>query len=270
MGDAKEGFKKASAYSTIDPDSFVIQDDPAGPYYDKRIELPLIPEMVANIVAIGVRETVVMTEHEGKTYVVSGRQRAKHWREACKVWKERGEPVKPLPCAISRLKPEVASIVNTSCNTFRQDESMMTRITNAVHALALGTSEDDVCMANGISKAQLKNWLKADSLCAPVKKAIDNGQVTVTAATKLSDLPAAEQKEKLDEIISSGVKPTVAAVKRAAKNEKPKKKGLTPRQLDDLCQNETTPQWARVFIQIILGEADLADAGDIQELEWLH
>ncbi len=221
MGDAKEGFKKASSYSTIEPDSFIIQDDPSGPYYNTdRFDLPIRPELLANIVAFGVRVPVLLAEWEGKKYMFDGEQRARHWFEAIKEWKRLGEPIKPLPCFIGRVEPKTASLIGLSCNTHRLDLTPLQRIDKAIKLIAFGNSETDVCNAFGISTAQLKNWLKVDSLSAPVKKAIESGRIGVTAASKLSDLPATEQKEKLQEILDSGVKPTAEVAQRVSKGEK--------------------------------------------------
>src|ERR1035437_499244 len=152
MGDAKEGFKKASAYSTIDPDSFVIQDDPAGPYFNKgRFNLEIRPSLLANIIAFGVRVPVLLTKHEGVTYVYDGEQRARHWFEAIKEWKRIGEPIKPLPCFIGSIEPKIASIIGLSCNAHRLELTPLQRIDKAVSLIAMGNEEDAVCAGFGIS-----------------------------------------------------------------------------------------------------------------------
>lgn len=273
MGDAKKGFKKAQSYTTIDPDSFFIQDDPTGPYFDERINLPLVPEMVANIVAFGVRESVIFADHEGKRFVASGRQRAKHWREACKIWKESGQPIKPLPCIINRLKPEIAALVNISCNEFRQNDSPMGRITKAVNLIQTGTSEDDVCVSFGIKPQQLKNWIKADSLCAAVKKQIESGKISITAACKFHDLPPVEQKEKVEEIIaeSGDKKPSVEKATRVASGKSLKKDGkkFSEKKITEISDDPETPEHFACLLKIITGEWAKDTAHGIENLEWL-
>lgn len=222
MGDAKEGFKKASLYATenYDPSFIIIQDDPTGPFYDSRHALPVNQATVDNIVLIGVQDPIIVSEWEGKKYAIKGRQTLKCWREACKIWEQKKQPIKPIPCHIRKVEPKIASIINVSCNEHRRNNDMMEKISTAIYQLSIGISHEDVACANDISVAQLKNWLKVDSLSAPVKKAIESGKIGVTAASKLSDLPATEQKEKLQEIIDSGVKPTAEVTQRVSKGEK--------------------------------------------------
>jgi len=271
MGDAKDGFKKASAYSTVDPESIYIQEHPQGPFYDKRIELPIIPETVANIVKIGVTDPITVSSHEGIHYVVSGRQRVKHWREAIKVWKELGEPIKPLPVIIKQIKPDVGDFINVSCNEHRQNETPMGRIEKASALLATGHDEDSVANAFGISKQQLKNWLKADSLCASVKKLVDAGKISATAAIKFADLPAAEQKSEVEKLLESGVKPTVEKAVRAAKKQSPEKEGrkFSEKKVVEISNDPNTPEHCAALLKIVVGEWSIDAADGIEGLEWI-
>lgn len=271
MGDAKEGFKKASTYSTIDPEAVFIQDDPKGPFYDKRIDLPIIPETLANIIALGVQVPIIVSQLDGKNYVVEGRQRVKHWREAIKHWEKHGEPIRPLLCILRQIKQNDGEFIGVSLNEHRQSDTPMLRIEKASRMLTLGIDEDSVANAFGISVAQLKNWLKADMLCKPVKKLIEEGKIPVTAAAKFCTLPPDEQKVAVQELIDSGVKPTVKNATKAASGGKVEKarKGWTKARMIEYSTRNEVPNHFQIMLAIVAGELADSDANGVEGLEWM-
>ncbi len=95
----------------------------------------------------------------------------------------------------------------------------MLRVTKAARMLAMGWGESDVANAFGIKEQQLQNWLKADSLCATVKKKIRDGVLPISAAVKLANLSPEDQVSKLDEILSAGIKPTTLNVAHNTKKK---------------------------------------------------
>jgi len=269
MGNAKEGFKKAgSSFTTDDPDMLILQTKPDGPFYDERHSLPLIVEMIANIVAVGVQQPIIVSTFEGKNYIVEGRQRYKHWVAALKEWKRLGETPKPLPCILRQIKPNDGELIGISCNEHRQNDSPMLKITKAARMLAMGWDEETTANSFGITVQQLQNWLKADSLCAPVKKAIEQGKITVSAATKFAKLEPAQQKEEVEKLIESGVKPTVKAATKAVQGEKPERKGWTRKEFDDFCENEAMPKQFRLFVKYAYFGEEL-DRIEMDELDFL-
>jgi len=66
----------------FDPDDLVLIEDPKHPLYDARIKLPLKPEFVANIKALGVTVPVVVRKIDGRPVVIDGRQRVRAAIEA--------------------------------------------------------------------------------------------------------------------------------------------------------------------------------------------
>ncbi len=220
MGENKDGFKRLGMYSTIDPDSVKMQTEPGGIFYDVRHNEPIQPNMVANIVSIGVKEPIFVSEFEGEKWIYDGRQRYKNWCEAVKVWKDRGEEIKPLPCIIGIVKPAQGALLGLSLNTFHLAENPLTRIQKALELIDVhGWDTDQVAQANDVSSQQIKNWRKVESLSAKVKNAIQSGKIAVSAALKLADLPQDEQISKLEELTASGVKLTVANVAHNTKKK---------------------------------------------------
>ncbi len=269
MADAKEGLKKVTRFSCDDPKQLKIQKDSKGPFYDPEWELrcEIKPETVANIVALGVLESITVSDLDGTYWIVDGRRRYSHWTEACKEWKKLGEPIKPIICNVQRIKKELGDLIAVACNEHRLDDSPLKKIDRATSLLAIGHSEENVCHSFGISKQQLKNWLKSDSLCPAVKKLVEKGEIAITAATKFADLEPAQQKEEVEKLIESGVKPTVKAAIKAASGEKQERKGWTRKEFKDFCENEAMPSEFREFVKYAyFGEED-ADLSDLKFLK---
>ncbi len=270
MADAKEGLKKVTRFSCDDPKQLKIQKDPKGPFYDPEWEsrCAINQETVANIVALGVIESITVSDMDGAYWIVDGRRRYSHWVEACKEWKKLGEPIKPIICNVQRIKKELGDLIAVACNEHRLDDSPLAKIRRATDLLAVGHSEENVCHSFGVSKQQLKNWLRADSLSAPVKKLVEQGKIAISAATKFADLEPEKQKEEVEKLIESGVKPTVKAATKAAAGEKPERKGWTRQQFRDFCENEAMPKQIREFVDYAyFGAIELEEANELDFLE---
>ena len=246
---AKEKRPNRRDYNMVAPEDLKIQTDPNGKFYDKRVDLPLIEETVLNIMAIGVQEVIIAIPTDDGDYVVSGRQRTKHAIEANKRLRKMGSDPILVPVRFSR-DGENVPLIEIALNEHRQDDSPMMRIEKAM-SLKDKYSDDQIAAAFRISTAQLKNWFNADSLSAPVKKMVEQGKISVTAASKFAKLEPAEQKEKVQELIDSGVKPTVArAAKKAA--GKPDKKGKiwTKEHMLEIAAASETPNEFSVFLNL--------------------
>ncbi len=252
-------------YHMVAPEELTIQTDPKGKFYDVRVNLPLVEETVLNIMAIGVQETIIAVPFEDNDYVVSGRQRVKHAIEANKRLQKQGD--KPLLVPVRFVRDsDKAPIIDVSLNEHRQDDTPMVRIAKAIDLREKGYADEVIAASFRIGVQQLNNWFKADTLCAPVKKAIEQGKVSITAATQLAKLEPADQKAKLDEIIENG-KPTVKAATKAVAGEKPERKGWTRREFEDFAENEAMPKQLREFVDFAyFGELKLKDA---EELDFL-
>ena len=230
---AKERRENSRNYFMVAPEKLKIQADPTGKFYDKRVDLPLIEETILNIMALGVQETIVAVSTEEGDFVISGRQRTKHAIEANKRLVKQGSEPLLVPVKFTR-NGDMIPLVEVALNEHRQDDSPMMRIEKAM-ALRDRYSDEQIAATFRIGVAQLKNWFKADSLSAPVKKLVEKGTISVSAASKFASLEPAEQKEKVEALIESGAKPTVANASKASKGEKPKRKN-TLQSFYDTCE----------------------------------
>ncbi len=256
-------------YFMVAPEDLKIQRDPNGKFYDVREKLPLVEETVLNIMAFGVRETIIAVPFEDEDYVVSGRQRTKHAIEANRRLKANGEEPIKVPVIFAR-DGENIPLLEVSLNEHRQDDSALVRIDKAIALREAGKySDEQIAASFRIGVPQLKNWYKADELCAPVKKAIEAGKISVSAASKFAKMEPAEQVDALESLIESGVKPTIKNAAHAVKGESPEKKAFTRKRLNAMRDSADTPPAFGDFIAIILGEMQIEDSEELKDADWL-
>lgn len=190
----------------FNPDELVIvghdtKDGPEHPLYDERINLPIDESMVLSIMAIGVREPVVVTrDAKGAAVLVDGRRRVLHAREANKRLKKQGEPEVKIRAVPESGSEEYLSHISVALNEIRVQDELLVKAAKAARMLARGHNEQDVAIAFGVSTASVKAWLKLEELPAQVKKAVNEGVLSAHAASKLHGLPREEALSKLDEL----------------------------------------------------------------------
>lgn len=68
----------------------------------------------------------------------------------------------------------------------------------------LGRTPSQIAVVFGCTKATVESTLRLLDCTKPVQNAVADGLINVGHAQKLADLPAAEQKAKLSELIAAG------------------------------------------------------------------
>ena len=115
--------------------------------------------------------------------------------------------------------------------------------------LNMGAKEEEICIAFGWKAPVLKNMLKLLDCDPAVKRAVAAGQVSATAASKLSGLGRDDQRMALEKLLkeSNGKRPTVRQTQRAVSGKsevkQPKKK-----ELEALVAKQYTNDVARAFV----------------------
>ncbi len=210
----------------LDPSECIIvgldtEDGPEHPLWDKRIRLPIDPGMVASIKDRGVIQPIRVAVENGRCYVVAGRQRVRSARVAVEHGVEVTIPALAEKMGDVERHAETARIENA----IRRDDSILDKAADAQRALDRETPIARVAMSFGVTVATVQNWIALLGLAAPVKKAIESGAISPTAAAKLADLPKQEQVSALEAAIaaSPGKMPTVAKVARVANPDAPAK-----------------------------------------------
>lgn len=202
------------------------KDGPDHELYDERIDLPVDESMVLNIMAIGVKEPIVLRKGpEGRVEVVDGRSRLRAAREANKRLKKLGE--EPLYVAgVFESGDEVhLQGVMISLNEIRRDDNTVVKATKCLRLL--GRNGNDIKAAAerfGVTTAAIKNWIKIGELTPKVKAAVAKGDISASAAAELHGLEKEEQVAKLEKLLAGAKvapngkrkKATTASAKKAA------------------------------------------------------
>lgn len=176
-------------------DSYFVDDD--------KPRFKLDPAMVASVVTHGIIEPVTVREVDGKLYVVKGRRRVLHAREA----EKRGNKKIPVPYILEDGGDTVdAKMADIISNGFRAGHSEMAQARKAKHMLDAGEDAGRVAAALGVSKSTLANRLKLLDLTKATQKAIDDGRLSVMAALELHGLDADKQAEAVAKLESGGSK----------------------------------------------------------------
>ncbi len=230
---------KRESLFRVDPATLTIigvdtDDGPEHQLWDERVRLPLDKNMVANIMALGVREPVVVVV-QGKdksriAAVVDGRRRVLHAREANKRLVEKGEPPLQIPVIAEKgMSEQEQTLLSASLNEIRLDDGIMTKAAKAARMKARGSSAQEIALAFGVNNQTVDLWLNINGLTDVVKKAVADGRLKPTAAGQLASLTPEKQKETLAELLAeaaNGEKPTVDRVKGKVKSKK--NGGMTP------------------------------------------
>lgn len=203
-----------------DPSDLVIAADPSHPLYDHTARHEIEETLVLNIMALGVRQAVTVAKGEDdRFYVVDGRRRVIHAREANRRLKDMGEPPLLVPIAAEKGSEEAQGLVMVSLNEQRKDDTVLTKARKAEQLRSRGVAEDKIRLAFGVDAKTLSHWSTLLDLAAPVQAAVDAGQISAHAALPLAKLPKAQQKEALGALLergeSGGKKISKTATKRA-------------------------------------------------------
>jgi hypothetical protein len=138
--------------------------------------------------------------------------------------------------------------------------------------MSFGYSEADAAVKFGVSEQTIDNYLTLLDLHPIVQAAVDKQLLSASAASKLSELPKAEQPGALDELMDEGVKLTAAVVERKAKGAKAPSLKISGRILKKAFK--TKPEYltdeAMAVIALVTGaysgENDPYGAGQLREI----
>lgn len=204
--------------------------DPADPFYDDRVALPLDLGMVTDIDLHGVKVPVTVVKDGEVAKVTDGRRRVLHARAANVRRVERGEP--PLRIKVFMDEGDAKQVFLTArrSNAFRVDDGVLQRARNAQRALErFGATMDEVAQAENVNTKAVAEWLRVLELCVDAHQAIEAGHVGVRAALLLlSDIPRNDQAKVLaEELAKHGGKIVQRTAKAGAANAKAKARGTS-------------------------------------------
>jgi len=253
----KTAFENRTNAYVFNPEDLVLVTDPKHPLYDQRINLPLDESLVLNIMFQGVIEPIVIHKENDKPVVVAGRQRVRCALEANKRLKAQGkEPIR-VPAVIRRGTESDLFGVSISENEARQDDTPLGRANKCSRYLAMGRSEDEAAVTFGVTKHCVQAWMRLLECCPQVRKAVEEGKLAASAASKLADLPAEEQIKALDTATEESKKngknkPTARTVAKVTGKTAGKMKSR--KEVLKRLEEKNLPRDYRAALQWVLGE----------------
>lgn len=223
--------KRLNAFA-MDPEDLLIigldtKDGPTHPLYDERVNLPLSEALTANIKTYGVIEPVVVRKVDDVPQVVDGRQRVRAAREANRLLKKAGLEPLLVPVILRRGSDDGMLGVMISANENRSDDLLGTKLKKLERFFAHGKDEEQAAIAFGVTPQTIKNWLVLMEASPQLRKLVELGQLSATAAVKIAGMAIDDQSDAIEEIKKGG-KPTVERAKQIAKKKKTKGDVTTP------------------------------------------
>jgi predicted transcriptional regulator len=117
----------------------------------------------------------------------------------------------------------------------------------------MGYSVQQIAVTFGVSRQAVESWLAAEELPQSIKKAVETGEITATAALQMAEHGHSreEQVKRFEDIKRQGKKPTVQTMRSAAAatDNKPLMKMKTRKEIlkkiEEIRGNDEN--WARVY-----------------------
>lgn len=211
-------------------ESLVLITDEKHPLYDARVHLPVDESMVESVLLVGIIEPILVRragENEDGSpiiEVINGRQRVKAVLEANRRLKKQGADQEILvPARTRRGEDNNLFLQLVVANEVRIEDTQVERARKAQKLLDYGfPAEKVMTLFHYESQQGLENLLAILECSGPIIKAIEDGTIAASHAPDFRKLPHEKQKQRLQEMVSTGVTKGRAA-KKAIRNGKPTK-----------------------------------------------
>lgn len=219
----------------FDPDDLVIigldtKDGEEHTLYDPRINDPITDQQIANIRTYGVIQPITVQRDGDRFIVVDGRGRVRRARAAADLQRKAGEEVLKVPCVVKRGSDVMMLGVSRAANSCRTDDNPLRNARWANKMAEAGMSQTEVAIGFGVSQSTVSMWISLVELSSRVQTAVERGQVSATAAARLSKLSRSEQDAQLGKLlVDGGGKATVERVNNAARASRGEAPLITPK-----------------------------------------
>ena len=216
------------SFHLIPPEHLTIVTNPKHVLFDDRVHLPIVEELVLNIMHFGVKKPVIIRlngkDKKGDSIieVVDGRQRVKHAVEANKRLKDQGKQQITVKCIAE--KGEDADFIGTMVitNEFHQARSVMSKVRLVKRLMDIGKTRSMCALVLGVSEASISNYMKLLDCSPEVQDAVDKGIASTETAKVLSTMSREDQKAALKKMVAKGAtkgRAGINAAQRAVNGE---------------------------------------------------
>lgn len=233
----------------FDPEDLVVvgvdtKDASDHALWDRRALEPITDEYVENMIFLGVMQNILVAKRDGKPVVVFGRRRTLGARLANKIIRRDGD--KPAFVEkyghreVIQIKASVAprgatdadlALMAAAENSARKEESLLNKAERVSRILALMPPKmleperyRRIAEGFAVSETAVRQWLAIASAAAPVRRAVESGRISASAALKIAGAgDAAAQSAALDELLDGEEKPSSAKATKVAGKRRAKK-----------------------------------------------
>jgi len=190
------------------------------PLWDKRVELPVDEGLVRSIMEHGVLQTVTVRKNDGVAELVIGRQRVRAAREANRRLADSGK--KPIVINVVTVRGtdrEMAGLMVTE-NELRVNTSQLEKAEMLRGLVELYEYTDkEAAEVFGVTQTAIRNWKKLWKCADEVLEAVNNGEMSASAAADLTVFEPEEQARKLEALRAEAA--SSAKAKKAKKASAP-------------------------------------------------
>lgn len=201
----------------LDPEMFTLVTDPEHPLYDPRVHDEPEESLVRNVMVYGVIEPVIIRKNGDNVEVVAGRGRVKAALEANRRLTAEGKQPIRVPAILKRGQDADMFGVLISENECRREDNPLIKSEKAQRLINMGKSVEEVAIAFGVKRQSVEAWLALGDVAQPVLDAVEQGEISATAAAKLSTLDRDEQVKTFETMKAEGGKVTVERARKAAR-----------------------------------------------------
>lgn len=240
FAESRHGAVARGLLLNYDPSSLVIVTDKADPLYDPRVEYPVAEWMVESIIEHGgVYEPIVVTkdgtDKHGRPIVkvIDGRQRVRACIEANKRMKKAGKEPFTVPGTPQSLSEDKLANLVVVLNEHKVTDIPSVRAEKMAQMQNRGASNADIARAFRVSGPTVASYLRLAASASFVQKAVDRGELPLSTASSLYELPRSEQVEAVKKMLAEGTVRGKAGKEAAdeARGPRPKKDGKPERKL---------------------------------------
>jgi ParB family chromosome partitioning protein len=240
-------------------------DGPEHPLYDERVKHPLDDGMVRNIMFHGVLEPVLVRKDGDVPEVVAGRRRVLHAREANRRLHEQGHEEIEIPVIVRKGTDAAMAGIMISENEIRRDDGPLAKARKAQWLTERGRDLHEIAVYFGVTTQAVKGWLALMDCDDVVLQAVEDGELSATAAAQLATLPRKAQRETWRELAASEGKVTVAKASATAKAKSGGKDKGKPAKAPSLAPGKRKIAAVLAYAE----ETEALDAQAIGVLRWV-
>ena len=187
----------------IPPEDLVLETREGNLLFDRRATEEPDESLVKNIMYQGIISPIsVIKSEDGRPLVVAGRRRVIAAREANRRLEKQGKPaIITVPCVKSNGKSDVDLFgVYVSENSLRRDDTPLSKARNAAKLMMLSDSIERTAIIMGVTTQTITNWMRLLELSETVQKAVDNSEISASAALELHGMSFKDQDETIEKV----------------------------------------------------------------------